>query len=96
MAKKEFSIRVSMEERWVPYFQSFLKYMEGMGDLGHSALVGFYADGDGDFHPKFEFEIPIEKVDGFSKKSLIEHHKDDYYKIETSPSLVPEIIFDAG
>lgn len=93
---KGFNIHVSMEERWIPYFQSFLKYMESMGSIGHSAMVGFYADGDGDFRPKFTFDIPMEKVEGLDIKTLVEMHKDDYYKIETSPQLIPEVIFDAG
>jgi hypothetical protein len=28
------------------------KYMEYCGDIGHSAMCGFYSDGDGDFRPK--------------------------------------------
>ena len=37
-----------------------LEYMERCGDIGHSSMVGLFADGDGDFHPKFE-------VSGFEK-----------------------------
>lgn len=96
MATKEFNIHVSMEERWIPHFQSFLKYMEGMGSMGHSAMVGFYADGDGDFRPRFTFDIPTEKVDGLDKKTLLKNHEDDFYKIEAAPQLIPEILFDAG
>lgn len=96
MAAKEFDIHVSMEERWIPHFQSFLKYMESMGSAGHSAIVGFYADGDGDFRPGFTFDIPTEKVEGIDKKTLLKNHEDDFYKIETAPQLIPEILFDAG
>ena len=60
---KDFNIKVEMEERWIPHFQSFLKYMERNGDIGHSSLVGFYADGDGDFRPKFEFDVNYDNVD---------------------------------
>lgn len=51
-----FNINVSMEERWVPYFVSFLKRMEADGRIGHSEMLGFFADGDGDFRPSFAFE----------------------------------------
>jgi len=62
--KKEFTIKVKMEERWVPYFCSMLKYMEHLGSVGGSRTVGIYADGDGDFRPDFDFEnIEYEDVD---------------------------------
>lgn len=54
--KSEFTIKVSMEDRWIPYFLTFLKRMEVNGKVGHSELLGFYSDGDGDFRPKFDFE----------------------------------------
>jgi hypothetical protein len=54
MANKTFSIEVTMEERWIDHFCSMLKYMEHCGDVGHSEIVSFYSDGDGDFRPKFE------------------------------------------
>jgi hypothetical protein len=81
MAKKTFNIEVIMEERWVDYFCSFLKYMESCGNLGHSTEISFYADGDGDFRPKFEFDIEYEKKDG------IPHHK---------LFCTPEFMWDAG
>ena len=42
---------------------SFLKEMEHNGNVGHSSLLAFYADGDGDFHPKFSFNIDYRKVE---------------------------------
>ena len=96
MARKEFNIHVNMEERWIPYFQSFLRYMQGMGSVGHSALVGFYADGDGDFNPKFEFDIPIYEVEGFDKKTLLKNGRNAANQIAAPSNLIPEIIFDAG
>ena len=39
-----------------------LKYMEQLGGLGGSREVCFYADGDGDFRPKFKFSIDFEEV----------------------------------
>lgn len=56
MEKCTFNITVTMPKRWVSYFCSFLKRMQTDGKIGHSELIGFYADGDGDFRPTFEFE----------------------------------------
>lgn len=96
MATKTFNICVNMEERWIPYFKSFLSYMQKMGSIGHSGLVGFYADGDGDFRPKFDFDIPINNVNGILKETLLKNHKNDYNQITTSFNIIPEIMFDAG
>ena len=52
-----FNVKCTMEKRWVPYFISFLKMMEYDGIVGHSGSVAMYADGDGDFHPKFTPDI---------------------------------------
>ena len=37
--------------------------MEFCGKIGHSSLIGFYSDGDGDFRPKFKIETDFEKVE---------------------------------
>ena len=63
---KEFNINVKMEERWIPYFQSMLMSMQQLGIHGSSRLLGFYSDGDGDFRPRFEFDIPVETVAGIN------------------------------
>lgn len=55
-----FNIKVTMNERWVNDFCSMLKYMEYCGDIGHSSIIGFYSDGDGDFRPKFEIDTNYE------------------------------------
>lgn len=93
---KEFNINVKMEERWIPYFQSMLTTMQRFGSAGASRLIGFYSDGDGDFRPKFEFDIPVQEVEGIDYSELIEHGKLSACKIETSPNLIPSIMFDAG
>lgn len=54
--KVKFTIECEMGERWKDYFLSFLKTMEFFGQAGHSELLGFYSDGDGDFRPKFDFK----------------------------------------
>lgn len=50
----EFTIKCQMRTRWIPYFVSMLQTMENYGRAGHSAVVGLYSDGDGDFRPHFE------------------------------------------
>lgn len=55
--KKEFNIKVKMEDRWADTFCSMLKYMEHLGKIGSSRNVTLYSDGDGDFRPEFEFDI---------------------------------------
>jgi len=84
MADKTFNIEVTMNERWVDDFCSMLKWMESCGNLGHSSVVGFYSDGDGDFRPKFKIDTGFNKVNGYRKKD--------------TPLPLPklEVIFDAG
>lgn len=43
-----------MKDRWVPHFLGMLYQMERLGKQGSSREVTFYADGDGDFRPKFK------------------------------------------
>lgn len=62
MENRKFIIECEVPERWVDYFCSFLKHLERNGNIGHSALVGFYADGDGDFRPKFNIQTKYEKT----------------------------------
>ena len=80
----EFNIKVTMNERWVNDFCSMLKWMEVCGKIGHSSIVGFYADGDGDFRPKFEIDFDYEETKGF-------------WRNDGGPQLPQlEVIFDAG
>lgn len=57
----EFNIKVTMEDRWIPHFLAMLNYMQYLGCIGSSRVVGLYSDGDGDFHPKFEFDKSLLK-----------------------------------
>lgn len=84
MGKKvEFNIKVTMDERWVDDFCSMLYWMQRCGKSGHSSIVGFYSDGDGDFRPKFEIDRDFVKKEGF--------RKDGDRKL---PGI--EVLFDAG
>ena len=58
MVRKTFTVECTMEERWIPEFYMFLAKMQTNGEMGHSELLGFYSDGDGDFRPTFKFSIP--------------------------------------
>jgi hypothetical protein len=48
-----FHVTASMPVRWLPQFLGFLKAMQDNGAVGHSEVLGFFADGDGDFQPQF-------------------------------------------
>ena len=63
---KKFVIEVEMQERWIPHFMSMLKYMEHLGNIGSSRSVELFADGDGDFRPKFKTDIEFEMVEPFA------------------------------
>lgn len=55
----KFTVNCEMKERWIPYFLQMLKQMELQGAIGHSGQVAIFADGDGDFHPKFDFDSSL-------------------------------------
>lgn len=56
---KTVTIKATMPERWVPHFLGMLKTMQNYGSVGMSRKVAIYSDGDGDFHPKFEWDPMI-------------------------------------
>ena len=81
MSKVTFNIQVTMEERWVDDFCSMLHKMEMNGAVGHSSVIGFYADGDGDFRPHFDIDKEFVVKPGIPKDDLFDK---------------PEVMFDAG
>ena len=72
MATKKFTIECTMNDRWVDDFCSFLKSLENNGKIGHSSIIGFYADGDGDFRPKFNIGIDFNMTKGFESNKTPE------------------------
>lgn len=54
----EFTVKCKMKKCWANEFLSMLKTMEEFGNVGHSQVLAFYTDGDGDFRPKFEHDLP--------------------------------------
>lgn len=77
----EFNIKVKLHKRWINDFLSFLDYLEYCSNIGHSAPVGFYADGDGDFRFEFDTDMIYELTKG----------PDDINK-----NADVELLFDAG
>lgn len=63
----EFQLTCRVQTRWVPYFLGMLKHMQRLGSRGSSREVTFYADGDGDFRPKFswpdDLPAPVEPTE---------------------------------
>ena len=55
--EREFTIVVKMNQRWIPEFLSMLDAMERLGKQGSSRKIKFYSDGDGDFRPKFDWDV---------------------------------------
>ena len=76
---EEFTIKVKMNKRWIPHFLGMLKYMQKLGGIGASRELTFYSDGDGDFNPKFEWDIDIETKQGDLKIDGVESITDRQY-----------------
>jgi hypothetical protein len=76
----KFKIECEMEDRWVPYFLAMLKYMQFLGNVGRSRAVSFYADGDGDFRPKFLWDSSLpDKAEPIIGKETGNHKYDAGY-----------------
>ena len=41
-------------------FKKMFKYMETLGHIGSSRMCSYFADGDGEFHPKIKIDYPEE------------------------------------
>ena len=67
--KKKFTVEVEMEERWVNHFMSMLNEMEKLGVTGSSQTVSIFADGDGDFRPRFKADTDWEEVEPSDKET---------------------------
>lgn len=76
MAEKTFKIKCTMEERWIPHFLTMLQVMEHNGNIGHSGVVAFMSDGDGDFRPKFKSNIEFNVVSSKSSTQKPEYFFD--------------------
>ena len=68
MKERKFTIEVTINERWVDVFCSFLKHLETNGKVGHSEYVTIFADGDGDFRSEFNINTEFDKTKSFAYK----------------------------
>ena len=85
MNKVTFHVTCTMPEKWADAFCSMLDLMENNGKLGHSAVIGFYSDGDGNYRPTFQIDREYHKGYCCRIENLIDEEK--------MPR--PEVIFDA-
>jgi len=98
--KKTIKIEMTVKERWLPSFLGMLELMQSMGSMGCSRTIGFYADGDGDFRPKFkidskelkEHETRLPVLQSPQGSSL---YKDGVVK-KASEQIDCDVFFDAG
>lgn len=84
------AITYRMKRRWLPHFIAMLKTMQSFGNAGHSGHVAFYADGDGDFHPKFHFYVGTTPVEELSEPLAEVRPK------KTNATLEDVTLYDAG
>ena len=54
------TIIADIPDRWVPTFLGFLDRLRYCGSVGMSRNTTIYADGDGDFQPKFDITSDCE------------------------------------
>ena len=100
----ELNLKFKIHPRWVKQFIGFLEYVEANSSVGHSSLVGFYADGDGDFRFRWKFadddgESINKKVAKYFRKvrpDLIDDNCNTENPLNPLPDAVPEVLFDAG
>lgn len=85
MSEVTFNVTCTMPERWADAFCSMLSMMEKNGNIGHSSIIGFYSDGDGDYRPKFQIDREYHEGYCCRKEKLIDEEK--------MPR--PEVLFDA-
>lgn len=100
----EIGLKFKIKPRWYKKFIGFLQELEGDSMAGHSALVGFFADGDGDFG--FRWTYSDDKESELATKKVEEYFNGrEYYQLGTANSYKGfspdeeyecEIVFDAG
>lgn len=103
----EIGLKFKINPRWYKQFIGFLQELESDSTMGHSALVGFFADGDGDFRFRWkfsddgEFKSATEKANAYfdGMEYYRKSHADSYDGIpshDIDDKCKPEILFDAG
>ncbi len=66
----EFTVTCRMSHRWAEQFVGMLYAMERLGRMGLSRSITFYADGDGDFRPRFLLPPDILPTSGHGSDGL--------------------------
>jgi hypothetical protein len=79
---KTFTITCTMKERWIPHFLGMLKKMEYLGNIGASRAVTIYADGDGDFRPKFSWQEDLSLAEPLKKEEKGQSPPDSGYTFD--------------
>ena len=100
----EVNLKLKIHPRWYKQFIGFLETIEGNSSVGHSSMIGFYADGDGDFRFRWKFADDSEakaskKVDGYFKEKrpdLIGANCNTTNPLKPSHKGDLEVFFDAG
>lgn len=67
----EVVIKMKATKHFLPEFIAMLKTMEYNGQIGHSAWVACFADGDGSFRPTFEITADKDILDEAEKVKAI-------------------------
>ena len=57
------NIECEIPDEYVDSFLSMLHMMEILGSNGSSKPVAMFVDGDGDFRPKFKFNVDYKKAE---------------------------------
>ena len=77
---KTIQIEVTLKNRWVKPLINMLQDMQRLGSIGASRELIFFADGDGDFRPKFKVNINIPESMGVNELSKSKKLFYDAYK----------------
>jgi len=65
------NIKATMPRMWMQAFLSMIKEMENNGLNGHSEIMAFHCDGDGNFNPKFELDTDFNlREDGTPERTI--------------------------
>ncbi len=83
--KIEMTIKLQVTEPQALTLQAMFEYMNQLSGMGGSRYVAFFADGDGDFHPKpdITFNRPVKPLTNEMRKAAVVdddhgHRKYDY------------------
>ena len=82
------TVKCTVRKRWAAQLIGMFNTMQHLGSIGASRNITFYADGDGDFRPKFDLPSDIPSAEGMSCKTMT--------KIVENPEYTEDFFYDAG